>query len=324
LNLLSEFREIWPKAVKRMRLIAVESVIRRKLTLPPELKYAGDIDRALACINQRWPESVDPSADSECPVFVFSAGWRSGSTLLQRILCSSGELVLWGEPLGDVALIPRLAGSLSVINDKWPRDRILNPGFDLSAFSESWIATISPQISYLKSGHRALLDEWLARPAREVHNVQRWGMKEVRLTIHHARYLRWLYPNARFVFIYRNLFDAYRSWRGNTWGSVWPGYFSWSPVAYARHWKYLLGGFLEGYQELGGYLIRFEDLTAGRVNLEELAAYVGISGIDPGVLDKRIGSPVTDVKRRRKKWITPIERGLLRLTAGDMLRRVGY
>ena len=33
------------------------------------------------------------------PVFVFSAGWRSGSTMLQRMIMENNpELLIWGEP----------------------------------------------------------------------------------------------------------------------------------------------------------------------------------------------------------------------------------
>ena len=37
-------------------------------------------------------------------IFVFAAGWRTGSTLLQRIISSTDEVFMWGElhELGDV------------------------------------------------------------------------------------------------------------------------------------------------------------------------------------------------------------------------------
>lgn len=33
----------------------------------------------------------------EKPVFIFSSSWRSGSTLLQRYITASGEVLVWGE-----------------------------------------------------------------------------------------------------------------------------------------------------------------------------------------------------------------------------------
>ncbi len=140
----------------------------------------------------------------------------------------------------------------------------------------------------------------------------------------HAKYLKWIYPNARFVFIYRNLFDAYRSWRGNVWADAWPGYYSWSPIAYARHWKLLLSGYINEYKDVDGYLVRYEDLVAGKINLKELADHVGVSYIDSTVLEKRIASPDDKKRRLNKKWITPVERVLLNFIGGNLLKRLGY
>ena len=41
------------------------------------------------------------------PVFLFSAGWRSGSTLLQRLITHGGEVMMWGEPFGALDALTR-------------------------------------------------------------------------------------------------------------------------------------------------------------------------------------------------------------------------
>jgi hypothetical protein len=45
---------------------------------------------------------------NESPIFLLSTGWRSGSTLLQRILVTDPSVLLWGEPLGEMALISQI------------------------------------------------------------------------------------------------------------------------------------------------------------------------------------------------------------------------
>lgn len=292
--------------------------------MPPELRDVQQISSALTQIERRWPAKQETAvADQETPVFIFSAGWRSGSTLLQRLICSTGEIVIWGEPLGDAAVIPKLASTLAIFSDEWPPDDVFGKHIDLKEFADSWIANETPDMNWFKQAHRAIIATWLDKPAKDMYGTNRWGMKEVRLTIEHAKYLKWLYPNARFVFIYRNLFDAYRSWRGNTWSSSWPGYFSWSPIAYARHWKLLLGGYIKDCEKVGGYMVKYEDLISGKVNLDELANYIGISRIDGAVLKKRIGSPEKSYKTK-KRWISPIEGVLLRLIAGKLMKQAGY
>jgi hypothetical protein len=313
-------QELSPKVTRRFRQVLREAVTHRSFTFPPEMSRLSMLAQALDDIEARWPTAPDTTVVEPRPVFVLSAGWRSGSTLLQRLICSSGEIVVWGEPLGDAAIIPRLADSLTAISSSWPPDHCLAPELELTSFSDNWIANIAPPISSLRLAHRAFFDQWLGKPARERYGSERWGLKEVRLTIEHARYLKWLYPGARFVFIYRDLADAYRSWRGNGWASVWPGYFSWSPVAYARHWKLLLSGYLEGWRDVDGYLVRYEDLVAGKVDLPALAAHIGIRQINGDVLEKRIASPATG-RKRRKKWVTPVERAILNTVAGDLARR---
>lgn len=173
---------------------------------------------------------------------------------------SSGEVIIWGEPLGDAAFLPRTGKALSTLTDKWPYDHFFDADSSLDALSNQWVANLTPPMHHLKSAHRALLEQWMREPAMTQYGVERWGFKEVRLTIDHARYLKWLFPKARFLFIYRNLFDAYRSWKGNWWGLGWPGYHSTSPVVFARHRRHLLDGFVDGYKEVDGLFVKFEDL----------------------------------------------------------------
>jgi hypothetical protein len=310
--------------IKRVEQSARESITHRSLTFPSELKNVRLIDEALQSIKHRWPDAYHVEKDDVQPVFLLSAGWRSGSTLLQRLICSSGEIVIWGEPLGDAAIIPRLASSLNVLSKGWPQDSYFALNLELEKFSESWIANITPPIVFLRQAHRALFNSWLAQSALKVYGKKRWGFKEVRLTIEHARYLKWIYPNARFVFIYRNLYDSYLSWRGNEWASAWPKYFSFSPIIYARHWKLLLSGFLNGYKKLDGMLIKYEDLISGKFDLTELADHVRASYIDSTVLKKRIGSPNGQQKRRKARFLTPIEKVCLSSISGNLMKKVGY
>lgn len=106
---------------QRKRLVA--ALVERRFTLPPELRQDHRISAALACLEARWPETRDPARDPERPVFLLSAGWRSGSTLLQRLLVGSGEIAVWGEPLGETGLIARLAHALTLIDARWPPDK---------------------------------------------------------------------------------------------------------------------------------------------------------------------------------------------------------
>ena len=64
--------------------------------------------------------SIPEFADAGRPVFLLAAGWRSGSTLVQRLLASTRRLMMWGEPYDHCGLIRSLAGSLGAFGEPWP------------------------------------------------------------------------------------------------------------------------------------------------------------------------------------------------------------
>ena len=69
--------------------------------------------------DKKW--KLPPMPPANMPVFALASVWRSGSTLLQRLICSSPEILLWGEPYGDAALIPNTVKSAKVLlRNEWP------------------------------------------------------------------------------------------------------------------------------------------------------------------------------------------------------------
>ena len=313
------------KIGRAVKQTVFESIHNRKITLPDELVHAHKITTAIERMESRWPEIKLAPPDDSSPVFIFSAGWRSGSTLLQRLIISSQQIAIWGEPLGEAAVIPRLAATTAALYGGWPKDSFFDTDPSFESLSSKWIANLTPPIPALMNSYRAFLDEWLAQPAYKRYQVNRWGLKEVRLTIHHARWLKWLYPNAKFLFICRSPFNSYSSWRGHRWGGQWPNYYSWSPISFTRHWKLLTDGFIDGYKELGGRFIRFEDLVSGNFDLDDLARYLEINGLDPTVLNHRVASP--DPSRYKVNWkriLTPPEKIAISIIGGKTLKYLNY
>ena len=67
--------------------------------------YTG-IESGLAAIESVCPA---PKEDAAAPIFLLSAGWRSGSTLLQRLIMSDKHVLIWGEPYDECGAIQAMA-----------------------------------------------------------------------------------------------------------------------------------------------------------------------------------------------------------------------
>ena len=214
------------------------------------------ITGGLAALHDRFDLEALPFGSR--PVFLLSAGWRSGSTLVQRLLVSGGELLMWGEPYDHAGLIQRLADSLRVFEEPWPPGDpqgnwppdgyFVDPADPPSA--GQWIANAYPHPANLLAAHREFFDRLFDDPA-QMSGFDRWGVKAVRLSGEHAVYLREIYPDARFVFLYRNPWDAWLSYRRRHeeresaywWFHRWPDEEVSTPAHVASIWKRLIEKF---------------------------------------------------------------------------------
>lgn len=286
--------------------------------LPPPIRNAHRVGDAIRIIRARWPETVSTARDDESPVFLLSAGWGSGSTLVQRLVCSDDEALVWGEPHDHGIAVHRLAQMLEPIDFRWPLSRYFQLLDQSKPIEAQWIGNLSPSVANLKQAHRQFLLRWLWDPVRDAGRT-RWGLKEVRLTADHARYLKWLFPRARFVFIYRDVIDSYRSCKGVKWFSVWPDYKVARPTSFAHHWRHLLGGFLDAADEIDALLVRYEDFISGVLPVSRIAEHLGLSSVDESVLEIRVGS-----RSKRHDGLNAVETALIRSVTDDLRKEVGY
>ncbi|MEO0535490.1 MAG: hypothetical protein AAF215_16660 [Cyanobacteria bacterium P01_A01_bin.123] len=61
------------------------------------MKQIVSVQEAIKTIEVRYLDLKYDNSVADSPIFVFSAGWRSGSTLLQRLVMSDKSVVIWGE-----------------------------------------------------------------------------------------------------------------------------------------------------------------------------------------------------------------------------------
>lgn len=243
------------------------------------------IGKALEIIRARWPEAR--SRSRAAPIFILSAGWRSGSTFLQRAIMAPGRVVIWGEPYRRAELVDSLARQLTAFTNQWPADDYFVDRFNTRGFESQWTANLYPPLADFVSAHAAFFERAFAKPAARL-GFARWGFKEIVLGIDHARYLRWLFPEARIVFLYRNPYDAYRSYR--RWRNFyerWPAEPVFTPARYGLMWQRLTRAFVEHSEEVNGLLLRYEELKTAMTR-KRLADYLDCPVGDPQTI-RRIG-----------------------------------
>ena len=141
------------------------------------------------------------------PLFIFSASWRTGSTLLQRLLNTDSDLLVWGEP----QLLSYLKQMLSVgekyfSQNQWVRDEV-----NSKPIYDCWTPTLTPDSSDLLEALRLMFERIYLVPALKK-GRRRWGFKEVReAAVANAGMMKKLFPDAKIIFLYRDPYDTYAS-----------------------------------------------------------------------------------------------------------------
>lgn len=217
-----------------------------------------------------------PTSTGEQPVFLLSAGWRSGSTLLQRMIMEHNQdVLLWGEPFAHSAIPERMLGQLRAFTPDWPLKAFFLSELTADRISDAWSANLYPDVDDLLEAHRNFFRTLYAAPATRVGHKS-WGFKAVRSGIEHAAYFRVLFPECKIIFLYRNPYDAYLSYRSwdSGWFMSWPDHLVSTPHDFGRCWAALTRGYLEGCETVDGVLIRYEDLDKPE-DVARLQAYLG-------------------------------------------------
>lgn len=275
------------------------------------------------------PFSAPPvEDDKESPVFVLATGWRTGSTLVQRLLLTDPDALLWGEPVGRAGILERLTIALSIFTDRWPMPEFwIDRAVKRPDLSISQVANLYPPGRSLRLALRSFLLEWMAAPARAA-GYRRWGFKEVRLGAAEACLLHWLFPRAVFVVVTRHPADAWLSLKAmarlNRRRPPMDREYRRFPdlplngvLDYARHWNRLATSWAHG-QHLPHCILRYEDVVAGCADLAAVAKLTGLRPTPEAALAVR---PRGSRDKPAPSWL---DNWTISRAAADGMKLLGY
>jgi hypothetical protein len=138
------------------------------------------------------------------PVIILTTG-RSGSTLLQKLLNTNPELVIWGEHAG--ILNPMMNAYYLVENNDWIKDDLAKGAWMLQPTRpidpDRWTAWDGP---FSKAEfYRSLKKFTDSLFCENVPSQMRWGFKEIRyFDERFIDFMLTLYPGAKFIVLMRN------------------------------------------------------------------------------------------------------------------------
>lgn len=221
------------------------------------------------------------------PIFVVSPTARCGTTLVQRLLNSSREMIIFGE---EALIYKELPEILSHLLDRlrFQEKEIAETRRKFKEeTTEFWSNALLPSSEeFLEAGRRWLLETvQVCEKSAKDFNCDRWGFKFP--LQHHESvsiYKKFL-PKARFIYIYRNLIDIAKSFKARKWFN---GSKDIAKLAY--RWKQnQIAAFKE--KDRNFLFLRYEDLVSQpRKIIPILENFARIEGIRLEVMDKKINT----------------------------------
>lgn len=148
------------------------------------------------------------------PLFVTAPSTRCGTTLLQRLICSAPNALLFGETVaGDLEVAINFTFARAVMYDMNRGDVDAKIAAVYSGDVNRWLLDLTPPIAeYLGALRREYESPLIgardsaARRGRDV-----WGVKYPRWQATMIELLRALFPRGRWIYIHRDIGDCLRS-----------------------------------------------------------------------------------------------------------------
>jgi hypothetical protein len=248
------------------------------------------------------------------PLIVTAPVIRSGTTLLQRLLCSSRRALIFGEKCADDLDLFLNLYAFKVREYGYHKQRYAQ-GLQrvLAGDVNDWIPDLMPDVEgYLAALGRSAFAgvtycrSYALRAGRPV-----WGFKYPGWKPPTVRLLRTVMPQARFIFLYRDIIDCLRSAKAQDAVSSLP-----EVRDFCQTWAEGLRDALDLAGDPALLVLRYEELLADpAAALARIGCFSGLADMDPAVLEHKINTWRGEdyLAQQRDGYTPPSE-----LTAGEL------
>lgn len=216
---------------------------------------------------------------TKSPILVLSAGQRCGSTLVQRLLSSHPDVLIWGEHAGQLRPVIAAVSRMRLWSDEDGREA--RDAFETDGY-QSFMSNLLPEAERVDEALRQFLRTLFEEPAA-ARGKSVWGIKEVRYGLPEARALHHLFPDAVVIHLLRDPRDVLCSL------DFWERRYSWwarrNTEMAMRDWLRITESFLYCPAETapGTLRLRYEDITRDPVAARELIG--AHASLDPAKFD---------------------------------------
>lgn len=223
-------------------------------------------------------------SDSQLRYVVLTPAQRSGSTLMQRLLNTNPETIVWGEHGGALKHLVAAYWQLAAFADSdagGHRKRLMS-----ESRASEWTANASPHASVAwhatVDAARALLESLYCHSP--VPGVKAVGFKEVQYGAQEITLIQAAFPNSEIILLVRDPVSTLQAVANQRW----------SVDQLLARWTTNVLGYLDCLQRFENVrLFRYEDLAAARP--ETISALAQLAEVGEGdirnVLGKRIAGP---------------------------------
>jgi Sulfotransferase family len=258
-------------------------------------------------------ENAPKAIVSDLDPFVITAPTiRSGTTLLQRLLCSSSKALIYGELCAQ-----DLEFFLNFYTFKSQQYRFRHQEVSTSLSNvlardvKQWIPTLMPEIpEYLSAIGRAAFAgitycrDYAAGLGRPV-----WGFKYPGWNPATIRLMRAIMPRSRFIIIYRELKDCLKSAKAHAM-NYGVDFSKPETEEFCRSWHDNRTYLLSLSDEATVLPLQFDELIRQpRATLARLADFTGLDDMNPEVLNYRINTwaELDSVAQSKDGYVAPVE-----------------